>query len=219
MHLLPDISNMQSRLYVAERAVRHTYQALVRSGDLVLLPTEKLAKISSEAIALRVRCVPVYCILEILCLEWRRLPIDQKLSMVKSTESFDNLRELNKIYLNDCSMLKTMNDEIRGVENNKVIAQAKAMGLGKRRVRLERKWKDNIASEQELEDLKALREEHVSAMTVVSAVESQLEGFEAKRRRLKMKIEDLWIAVTAQQQGDAAKRAKAFDTREDSALP
>ena len=81
--LQPDISNLQTRGYLTERVLQHTYSKLVKSNSLVLIPSEKKKLISQETLVSRVRDVPVYSLLDVICMEWLRVPLDMKLTAVK----------------------------------------------------------------------------------------------------------------------------------------
>ena len=162
MILLPQCPT-SLRTYMSDRVLDACSAAIVESAfDRAASTTVSLndtgavilaSTTSTTNNARRIAVIPLYLLLQTLCLEWKKLPAETKASLGESLSSGQSLKQLNVIYENDCQLIKAVDRRILEAETALGSVQAHFMALDKTLRRLERKRKGDIATNLEMVDI------------------------------------------------------------------
>jgi hypothetical protein len=101
--------------------------------------------------------VPFYAVFLYLCEEWKRVPESVKIPVDAFTQTTLNLRELHKLYQRDCELSKSLVQEISIAEVKLTVCNAGIARNEKLRRKLERKWNDGLAEQEDLDQLVAAK--------------------------------------------------------------
>lgn len=168
MHLLPR-SSQAVRTYLTDKVVAMTKESLMETvaavrdlaSDSSILDATGRVSVStardSFAAGKVVKVVPLYILLKTLCVEWKKLSLETKVSFIETGAGSASLKSLNVIYHDDSAMMKALEQDINAVQKDLGAAQARILGLEKNLRRLERRRLACIVSAEELDAIEDAR--------------------------------------------------------------
>jgi hypothetical protein len=143
--------------------------------------------------------IPVYLVFYVLCLEWDVIKKNDVSILQKVKEVNESLRKLNNIYDQDCLLIKSIKKDTKKYEIELSKCNNEILKLEKAKRRLERKWEDNLASEEEREELVNLRVLETKLKNEKLSLESSLKSHNSLENNFDKKIENLWDTVLQSQ--------------------
>jgi ankyrin repeat protein len=202
--IVPDCTPEQKRYFwdmVVERADRMLEQSnkrLEMSLPLhTVLPHECEAKRQGIWAPDGGRYIPLYCIFQVVCEQWKEVPNETKNGFLPSGNVAGNLSDLNDIYDNGNARMRALAKRIADTEIELTEKEGTIMKMDKRKRRLERKWDNGVASADELMELQGLRVDLTDERAELTSIQSRLDGLLERQAALQAGIEGLWVAASS----------------------
>jgi hypothetical protein len=101
--------------------------------------------------------VPLHLLLMTIIDEWKKVPTDAKDKFIGRDETTEQLRVLNVIYDKDSLMVKELAESIRLANVELSVCTSNCAKLEKQMRRLERKWADDQATQEDMDELTSVR--------------------------------------------------------------
>lgn len=168
MHLLPG-TPQTVRTYLTDRMIKLTRDAILETttaitslatNTAVLDATGRVSVSTAKAAVAQdkvVRVIPLYILLKALCLEWKKLSLETKVSFIESGAGSASLKSLNVIYDNNNEMMRNLDEEILEVRKTLGGVVARMLTLEKTVRRLDRRRLADTVTADELISLEDAR--------------------------------------------------------------
>lgn len=182
------------RLYLVNKVVKCT-EKLFEQGRIRLLDSYSSGVVSSSSGKRSLvpgQNIPVSILLATINEEWRAVPLDAKANIGEGANTADSLRTLNVIYDNDNAKMKGFAKMIRDIEAELALCDSTLLKMDKTRRRLERKWKNNLASADELMELQNVRVALTETNCEKTTIETRLQIVRKRESIVKESLDGLW---------------------------
>jgi hypothetical protein len=168
MHLLPGTSQ-SVRTYLTDRVVTATREAIMDTtsaitslaADASVVDATGRVSLSTARAAYAkekvVRVIPLYVLLKTLCLEWKKLSLETKVSFIESGAGAASLKSLNAIYENNSELMRNLDATILDVQKALGVVAGRVLALEKIVRRLDRRRMGDTVTSDELVTLEEAR--------------------------------------------------------------
>ena len=195
--ILVPAANLRLRLYLTNKVVKCTEKLFalgrIRLEAISATNAKRLAGLSTFKSS---DYIPVSVLLATIIEEWRAVPIDAKANLGEGANIAESLRTLNDIYDGDNAKMKAFAKMIRDIEAELALCDSSLMKLDKTRRRLERKWKNNLASAGEILELQNVRVAQTETKCERTTIETRLQIVRKREGIVKDSLEGLWGAAS-----------------------
>lgn len=151
--------------------------------------------------------IPIDLLLYVLCLEWKNVPPEAKKSFGNQGNALDSLRSLNDLYENNFEAMHRIQTDIREMKTLIGQVNARILVLDKKNRRLDRKWKNNQISPDELLEWQDIKSQITNEATEKTTLETKLNYFVSKEAKLNNEVESLWQAATLEEEPSSSTNA------------
>jgi hypothetical protein len=168
MHLLPGTSQ-SVRTYLTDSVVTATREAIMDTASAitslaadasVVDATGRVSLSTARAAYAKekvVRVIPLYILLKTLCLEWKKLSLETKVSFIESGAGAASLKSLNAIYENNSELMRNLDATILDVQKALGVVAGRVLALEKTVRRLDRRRMGDTVTSDELVTLEEAR--------------------------------------------------------------
>jgi ankyrin repeat protein len=135
----------------------------------------------------------IYSILDTLMEQWRKIPIAEKSTFGSIGQTTESLKRLNNMYDKNCEKFKNLEKTIKDTKillsnvNSKILKQEKSCN------RLDRKYNDHIATNDEMDELGRLKVVILESISEKNEIESKLRSLYRRQNGIADKVDNLWI--------------------------
>lgn len=210
-------ASVKLRLYLADRVVKVVEKLLQQSRHRVVAFLQTAGRFMQPMDApISVTLIPIAVFINVILEEWRAVPVDAKANIGSGGESSDSLKKLNDIYDGDNAKMKAFAQMTRNLEAELILCDSTLLKLDKDRRRLERKWKNKLASAEDLQELQNVRVKQTETKSARTSIETRLDIVRKRERVVKDSMDDLWGSAA---QGTEVEQVPEVDKGESTLAP
>ena len=189
--ILAPYASPRLRLYLVNKVIKCT-EKIFDQGRIRLDFSSKATSVSGKRDLVPALNIPVSILLAAINEEWRAVPLDAKANIGEGANAAQSLRTLNDIYDGDNAKMKGFSKLIRDIEAELALCDSTLLKMDKTRRRLERKWKNNLASADELLELQNVRVALTETTCEKTTIETRLQIVRKREGVVKESLDDLW---------------------------